>query len=66
MKAHNATAHTSHLLDATVQFLTEMIIVEILEPVLTREQQADLYNVPVLSWHLPGPPESHRQGRPQI
>jgi predicted DNA-binding protein with PD1-like motif len=32
LKEHSATAHTSHLLAAQVQFLTEMIIVEIDAP----------------------------------
>jgi len=48
LKEHSATGHTSHLLAATVQFLTEMIIVEILEPSLHREKRADLYDVPLL------------------
>jgi predicted DNA-binding protein with PD1-like motif len=51
LKAHSATGHTSHLLAATVQFLTEMVIVEILEP-MTRARQPDLYDVPLL--HLDG------------
>ncbi|MEU7611084.1 DUF296 domain-containing protein [Micromonospora sp. NPDC049204] len=50
LKAHSATAHTSHLLTATVQFLTEMIIVEIVEPTMTRVRQADLYGVPLLQF----------------
>ncbi|BCY11057.1 PPC domain-containing DNA-binding protein [Actinoplanes sp. L3-i22] len=50
LKAHSATGHTSHLLDATVQFLTEMIIVEIVEPQLHRQRQADLYDVPLLQF----------------
>jgi predicted DNA-binding protein with PD1-like motif len=58
LKAHSATAHTSHLLNAAVQFLTEMIIIEIVEPLLTREKQTDLYDVPLLVWHEPG------RGRP--
>lgn len=48
LKEHSATAHTSHLLAATVQFLTEMIVVEIVEPGLHREKEADLYDVPLL------------------
>ena len=47
LKEHSATGHTSHLLAATVQFLTEMVIVEVREP-MTRVRQADLYNVPLL------------------
>jgi predicted DNA-binding protein with PD1-like motif len=48
LKAHSATGHTSHLLAATVQFLTEMIIVEVTEPAMTRRPRQDLYNVPLL------------------
>jgi predicted DNA-binding protein with PD1-like motif len=47
LKAHSAAGHTSHLLAATVQFLTEMVIVEILDP-MTRVRQPALYNVPLL------------------
>jgi predicted DNA-binding protein with PD1-like motif len=47
LKEHSATGHTSHLLAATVQFLTEMVIVEVLEPVI-RVRQPDLYDVPLL------------------
>ncbi|MEU7906373.1 PCC domain-containing protein [Actinoplanes sp. NPDC049118] len=48
LKQYSATAHTSHLLDATVQFLTEMIIVEVAAPVLRRERQPQLYDVPLM------------------
>ncbi|TDO27958.1 putative DNA-binding protein with PD1-like motif [Kribbella sp. VKM Ac-2527] len=48
LKAHSATAYTSHLLGATVQFLTEMYLVEVVAPSLTRRRQPDLYDVPLL------------------
>jgi predicted DNA-binding protein with PD1-like motif len=48
LKEHSATGHTSHLLAAKVQFLTEMIIVEVAEPTLHRRKQLDLYDVPLL------------------
>jgi predicted DNA-binding protein with PD1-like motif len=48
LKAQSATAYTSHLLAATIQFLTEMVIVEITEPAMRRVPQFDLYNVPLL------------------
>jgi predicted DNA-binding protein with PD1-like motif len=35
LKEHSATGHTSHLLAAKVQFLTEMIVVEADAPVMT-------------------------------
>jgi len=48
LKEHSATAHTSHLLDATVQFLTEMLIIEIDTPTMRRIPNTDLYDVPQL------------------
>jgi predicted DNA-binding protein with PD1-like motif len=50
LKEHSATAHTSHLLAATVQFLTEMIIVEVDAPSMTRPRNHDLYDVPLLTF----------------
>ncbi|WP_018349054.1 PPC domain-containing DNA-binding protein [Longispora albida] len=48
LKERSATGLTSHLLSAQVQFLTEMIIVEVLEPQMRRVRQPDLYDVPLL------------------
>lgn len=48
LKEHSATAHTSHLLAATVQFLTEMLIIEIDSPAMRRLPNTDLYDVPQL------------------
>ncbi|MFV2104771.1 PPC domain-containing DNA-binding protein [Micromonospora sp. LOL_024] len=48
LKEHSATAHTSHLLDATVQFLTEILIIEISTPAMRRLPNTDLYDVPQL------------------
>jgi predicted DNA-binding protein with PD1-like motif len=50
LKAQSATAHTSHLLGAKVQFLTEMYLVEVKSPGFTRVPRSDLYNVPLLSF----------------
>jgi predicted DNA-binding protein with PD1-like motif len=50
LKEHSATAHTSHLLAATIQFLTEMIIVEVDSPEITRLKNPDLYDVPLLTF----------------
>jgi predicted DNA-binding protein with PD1-like motif len=50
LKEHSATAHTSHLLAAKVQFLTEMIIVEVDSPALTRLRDHNLYDVPLLTF----------------
>jgi len=48
LKEHSATAHTSHLLRAEVQLLTEMVIVEITHPPMRRRPDADSYGVPLL------------------
>jgi predicted DNA-binding protein with PD1-like motif len=48
LKELSASGHTSHLLGATVQFLTEMIIVEVTDPLLRREREPALYDVPLL------------------
>lgn len=48
LKEHSATGHTSHLLGARVQFLTEMLVLEVLDPPMRRERQPDLHDVPLL------------------
>ncbi|GAB3838502.1 PPC domain-containing DNA-binding protein [Kribbella italica] len=48
LKHQSATAHTSHLLSAEVQFLTEMYVVEVAGPTMSRVRLADLYDVPQL------------------
>jgi len=50
LKEHSATAHTSHLLAAKVLFLTEMLLVEVLDPPITRPRNPDLYDVPLLTF----------------
>jgi predicted DNA-binding protein with PD1-like motif len=50
LKEHSATAHTSHLLAATVQFLVEMVIIEVTGPSMTRERDRQLYDVPLLNF----------------
>ncbi|MFG1881946.1 PPC domain-containing DNA-binding protein [Micromonospora sp. NPDC049102] len=47
LKEHSATGPTSHLLAATVQFLTEMLILEVAAPVMRRIPEASLYDVPL-------------------
>lgn len=51
LKEHSATAHMSHLLSAKVQFLTEMLIVEILGPEMTRPRTPSLYDIPLLTFN---------------
>ena len=50
LKAHSATAHTSHLLGAKVQFLTEMYLVEVTAPSFSRMRDAAMYDVPLLTF----------------
>ena len=49
-KPRSAAALTSHLLDATVAFLTEMLVIEVLEPKMERVVNSNLYNVPLLKF----------------
>jgi predicted DNA-binding protein with PD1-like motif len=48
LKERSATGHTSHLLSARVQFLVEMLVLEVVSPTITRPRNADLYDVPLL------------------
>jgi predicted DNA-binding protein with PD1-like motif len=49
-KPRSAIGHTSHLLAATVQFLVEMVVVEVTSPVMTRPINPALYDVPTLTF----------------
>ncbi|MGH4019045.1 MAG: PPC domain-containing DNA-binding protein [Pseudonocardiaceae bacterium] len=48
LKEHSATAYASHLLSARVQFLTEMLLVEVTAPRMSHLPDPDLYDVPLL------------------
>jgi predicted DNA-binding protein with PD1-like motif len=48
VRGHSAIGHTSHLLRATVQYLTELVIVEVLEPRLRRVPDRGLYDLALL------------------
>jgi predicted DNA-binding protein with PD1-like motif len=50
LKERAADGYTSHLLDARVQFLVEMILVEVTAPAMTRPADPTLYDVPRLSF----------------
>jgi hypothetical protein len=50
LKEHSATGHASHLLGATVQFLTEMLVIEVTNPAMHRTPAPDLYDVPPLQF----------------
>lgn len=47
-KEQSADAAASHLLSATVQFLTELVIIEVLDPAMLRTPDPALYNAPLL------------------
>ena len=49
-KTDSALARMSHLLDAKVLFLTEMVVVEVVNPHFQRIKNASLYNVGLLSF----------------
>jgi predicted DNA-binding protein with PD1-like motif len=53
LKADSANGRTSHLLGAEVQFISELVIVEIAGPSLTRPRLASLYDVPLLTFDTP-------------
>ncbi|HET9117885.1 MAG TPA: DUF296 domain-containing protein [Pseudonocardiaceae bacterium] len=48
LKERSALGHTSHLFSARVQFLVEMLLVEITAPTMLRSQEPALYDVPLL------------------
>jgi hypothetical protein len=55
LKEHSATAHASHLLDATVQFLTELLVIETTGPEMRRVRDSDVYDVSLLQFGLLSP-----------
>ncbi|MEU6815848.1 DUF296 domain-containing protein [Streptomyces sp. NPDC046860] len=50
LKAQSADGTTSHLLSAKVQLLSELLIVEVTSPTMTRPRNPDLYDVPLLTF----------------
>lgn len=50
LKERSALGHTSHLLSARVQFIVEMLLVEITSPTMLRTREPALYDVPLLSF----------------
>jgi predicted DNA-binding protein with PD1-like motif len=48
LKGHSAAGYTSHLLGAKVQFLTEMLVMEVAAPDLNRVRDPDLYDAPLM------------------
>jgi predicted DNA-binding protein with PD1-like motif len=54
LRADAAHARTSHLFGAEVQFITELVIVEVLSPALTRPRVPEMYDAPLLSFEAGG------------
>jgi predicted DNA-binding protein with PD1-like motif len=54
LKEHSATGHTSHLLNAQIQFLTEMLVIEVASPAMYRRRNPSLYDVPLLQFSSEG------------
>lgn len=50
LKERSAAGYTSHLLSARVQFLTEMLVVEVTAPTMARYRDPHLYGVPLLTF----------------
>jgi predicted DNA-binding protein with PD1-like motif len=50
IKPNSAVGHTSHLLSAHVQFLTEMLVVEVTAPDMHRVINREMYDVPLLTF----------------
>jgi predicted DNA-binding protein with PD1-like motif len=50
VKRYGAAGYTSHLLGATVQFVNELLVFEVVSPQLRRPPRPDLYNIPVLAF----------------
>jgi predicted DNA-binding protein with PD1-like motif len=50
LKGDGASGRTSHLVSARVQFLTELLIIELLSPQLVRRPDPSLFDVPLLGF----------------
>jgi predicted DNA-binding protein with PD1-like motif len=49
-RLNSATAHTSHFISGTVQFLIEVVLVEVLSPSLERITDENVFNLKLLSF----------------
>jgi predicted DNA-binding protein with PD1-like motif len=50
VKRYGAAGYTSHLLGATVQFINELLVFEVVAPAMRRPRQPRLYDIPVLGF----------------
>ena len=55
LRQHSATGHTSHLQRGRVQFLTELLIIEVASPDMRRRPDPDLYDLPLLRFQSDDP-----------
>jgi predicted DNA-binding protein with PD1-like motif len=57
LKRYGAAGYTSHLLAGTVQFVLELLVIEVLDPVMHRVGNPRLYDIPILGFtDEPGQP----------
>jgi predicted DNA-binding protein with PD1-like motif len=49
-RLQGADGITSHLFEGTVQFTIELVVVEVLEPLITRQADRDLYDIKLLTF----------------
>ena len=50
LRTHSASAYTGHLCRGEIQFLTELLLIEVLEPSMVRQIDKNYYNIPVLNY----------------
>jgi predicted DNA-binding protein with PD1-like motif len=50
LKGQSADGRASHLLSARVQFISELFIVEVTDPVMTRPPSPQLFDAPILTF----------------
>jgi predicted DNA-binding protein with PD1-like motif len=50
LKQYSAAGYSSHLMSARVQYLTEMLVVEVVAPQMRRPVHSGLYDVPLLTF----------------
>jgi predicted DNA-binding protein with PD1-like motif len=49
LKRYGAAGYTSHLLGGTVQFVMELLVIEVAAPTMHRPNDPSLYDIPVLT-----------------
>jgi predicted DNA-binding protein with PD1-like motif len=49
LKRYGAAGYTSHLLGGTVQFVIELLVIEVVSPAMYRPTDPELYDIPILT-----------------